>query len=131
MEITALIAVAIKARELAYAPFSGLKIGAAVLADDDRIYAGCNVENSSFGLSLCAERVAIFKCISEGSSNIKALAVVGDDDNLYVPCGACLQVLAEFASDAQIIVANLRGKKRLSSLSELLPEKFRIYPASG
>ncbi|MEO0081938.1 MAG: cytidine deaminase [candidate division WOR-3 bacterium] len=111
----------------AYAPFSKLKVGAAVLDERGRIHTGCNVENSSYGLTTCAERVAIFKAVSEGARHIKAVAVFASTREPTVPCGACLQVVCEFGVDAEVILTN--GKQtRYYRLPDLLPHKFRLRP---
>jgi cytidine deaminase len=114
-----------KARKLAYAPYSRFKVGAALLDDHGRIWSGCNVENASYGLSLCAERVAIAKMVSAGSRQWQALALAAK--NGVVPCGACLQVLAEFAApDALVAVPDSSGTATIFRLSDLLPEAFRL-----
>ena len=118
-----LIALALEARKKAYAPYSHFPVGAALLAESGQVYTGCNVENASYGLSICAERVAIFKAISADERGFKALAVV--TESMATPCGACRQVLAEFGGDdMQVIVANLQGDKVVYSLAELLPASF-------
>jgi cytidine deaminase len=118
-----LVEIAKKARENAYAPYSKFKVGAAILTEDGRIFTGVNVENASYGLSICAERVAVFKAVSEGYRKFKAIAVVADTDNPTPPCGACRQVLAEFGN-IDVIMANLKGDVKIMKLSELLPEAF-------
>jgi cytidine deaminase len=117
-----LIAKAMEAREKAHAPYSHFTVGAALLAKSGRIYTGCNVENASFGLSICAERAAVFKAVSEGERDFEAIAVVTDKG--VTPCGACRQVLMEFGDDIQVIVANGAGEHRVFGLQELLPEAF-------
>jgi len=119
-----LIAQAAAARALAYAPYSKFAVGAALLAADGRLFTGCNVENASYGLAMCAERVALFKAVSEGARAFVRLAIVADTEALISPCGACRQVLWEFAPDALIIAANLKGQVRAWPLRELLPEPF-------
>src|SRR5579863_2587214 len=119
-----LIAAARTAREHAHAPFSNFRVGAAVRAKSGRIFTGCNVENATFGLTLCAERVAIFKAISEGERGFDAVAVVADTGALTPPCGACRQILWEFCGDAEIILANLQGKVEVYRMSALLPHPF-------
>jgi len=119
-----LIAAARSAREHAYAPFSNFRVGAAVRAKSGRIFTGCNVENASYGLTLCAERVAVFKAISEGERGFEAVAVVADTDVLTPPCGSCRQILWEFCGDADVILANLKGKTERCRMSELLPRPF-------
>ena len=119
-----LISEAEKARKRAYTPYSKFKVGAAVLCDDGKIFTGCNIENASFGLAVCAERVAIFKAISEGSTKFEAIAVVGDTDKPCSPCGACRQVMSEFGEDIPLIMANLKGDVKIKKIKELLPEAF-------
>jgi cytidine deaminase len=122
MDYENLIAEAMKAREKAHAPYSRFAVGAALLAKSGRIYTGCNVENASYGLSTCAERVAVFKAVSEGERDFEAIAVVTEKG--VPPCGACRQVLMEFGEDIQVIVANGAGEYRVFTLRELLPEAF-------
>lgn len=119
-----LITEAEKARKRAYAPYSKFKVGAAVLSADGKIFTGCNIENASIGLALCAERVAIFKAISEGSTKFKAIAIIGDTDKPCSPCGACRQVISEFGEDIPLIMANLKGDVKIKKIKELLPEAF-------
>jgi cytidine deaminase len=126
-----LIEKAKKARESAYAPYSKFKVGAALLAKSGKVYTGANVENATFGLTVCAERVALFKAITNGEKSFVKLAVVADKDEPITPCGACRQVLSEFASDLKIICANLKGKTEKYSLRKLLPEAFVKDPAKG
>jgi cytidine deaminase len=120
----ALIAAAQTAREHAHAPYSNFRVGAAVRAKSGRIFTGCNVENATYGLTLCAERVAIFKAISEGDRGFDAVAVVADTDALTPPCGSCRQILWEFCGDAEVILANLHGKVERYRMSALLPKPF-------
>lgn len=108
-----------------YSPFSGFAVGAAVLADDDRIHSGTNIENSSFGLTICAERVAIFGAISAGARTIRAVLVYADTESLTPPCGACLQVISEFGTNPEVILANGR-EMRQYHLRDLLPQGFRL-----
>jgi cytidine deaminase len=122
MDYQDLIAKAMEAREKAHAPYSHFAVGAALLARTGRIYTGCNVENASYGLSVCAERVAVFKAVSEGERDFEAIAVV--TENGVTPCGACRQVLMEFGEDIQVIVADGAGGYRVFGLQELLPEAF-------
>ena len=122
MEHEDLVAKAMEAREKAHVPYSHFAVGAALLAKSGRIYTGCNVENASYGLSVCAERVAVFKAISEGERDFEAIAVVTEKG--VTPCGACRQVLMEFGEDIQVIVANGAGEYRVLTLQELLPEAF-------
>ncbi len=108
-------------REHAYAPYSNFKVGAALVAEDGQVFTGCNVENLSFGLTMCAERVAIGKAVAAGVNRFTAVAVVADTEKPVSPCGACRQVLAEFAPDLKIILSTLDGKVEEFSLSELFP----------
>jgi cytidine deaminase len=119
-----LIAAARAAREHAHAPYSNFRVGAAVRAQSGRIFAGCNVENATYGLTLCAERVAIFKAISEGERGFDAVAVVADTETLTPPCGACRQILWEFCGDAEVVLANLNGKIERYRLSVLFPKPY-------
>ncbi|WP_404802886.1 cytidine deaminase [Lapidilactobacillus wuchangensis] len=114
-----------QAREQAYVPYSHFAVGAAVLTDDGHIYTGCNIENSSYGMSLCAERVAMFKAVSAGYRHLKAIAVVGDTKGPVSPCGACRQVMTEFMpADASVTLSNLHGKSETLPLKEVLPFAF-------
>ncbi len=127
-----LIDAARRAREAAYAPYSNFKVGAAVLTAAGEIFSGCNIENASFGATICAERVAIFKAIAGGCRDLTYLVVIADTPEPVAPCGMCRQVLAEFSPDCRIIMANLAGQKRLVNLKELLPLAFRLpLPESG
>jgi cytidine deaminase len=119
-----LIEIAKKTREKAYAPYSNFKVGAALLTKSGKVFTGCNVENASFGASMCAERVAVFKAVSEGETEFEAIAVVGDTDNPTTPCGMCRQVLSEFSLDIKIYSANLNGKVQENTLREILPYAF-------
>ncbi|PKM86532.1 MAG: cytidine deaminase [Firmicutes bacterium HGW-Firmicutes-12] len=119
-----LIDVAREVRERAYAPYSGFKVGAAIMAEDGTIYSGCNIENASYSHSICAERVALFKAVGVGARIFQAIAIVTELDNPASPCGACRQVLAEFSPDMQVLMANTRGKVITSTVKELLPMAF-------
>jgi len=123
-EFKKLIKEAEKARKRAYTPYSKFQVGAAVLCADGKIFTGCNIENASFGLTVCAERVAIFKAISEGSTKFEAIAVIGDTDKPCSTCGACRQVISEFGEDIPLIMANLKGDVKIKKIKELLPEAF-------
>jgi len=114
-----------KARENAYAPYSKFKVGAAILTEDGEVYTGVNVENASFGLTVCAERVALFKAVSDGKRSFKAIAVVADTEEPVPPCGACRQVLSEFG-DMEVIMANLKGDVKIARLRDLLPDSFKF-----
>jgi cytidine deaminase len=109
----------------AYAPYSKFKVGAALLTKSGKIYRGCNVENASYSLTICAERNAVFQAIADGNSEFAALAVFVDSDRAFPPCGACRQVLAEFAPDLLIIIAN-RKKVMETNLADLLPDRFTL-----
>jgi len=119
-----LIAAAMDVRENAHAPFSKFKVGSAVLDESGRIFTGCNVENATYGLTVCAERVAIFKAISEGARKFTRVAVVADTDTLTPPCGACRQILWEFCGDVELVLANLQGKSETIRLGALFPRAF-------
>lgn len=124
-----LLRVAFAALELAHSPYSQVKVGAAILCDDGRIFSGCNVENASFGLTLCAERVAAVKAVSAGSTRFAAMAIASSLDRPMMPCGACRQFLSEFAPapsvpSLMIIVQGKQGAPFRAKLSELLPHAF-------
>ena len=121
MQRNKLIAVAEAVRERAHAPYSSFKVGAALLDTDGKIFTGCNVENVSFGLTMCAERVAIGSAIAAGSTKFEAIAVVSDSNEPVVPCGACRQVLAEFSPSLPIISATTEGVVTEFTLAALLP----------
>jgi|SRR5665213_3406069 len=120
----ALIQAACDARERAHAPFSGFRVGAAIEDEAGRIFTGCNIENASYGLTMCAERVAVFKAISEGAAKLKRIAVFADTNTLTPPCGACRQILWEFCGDAELILANLDGKRETMSIKQIFPRPF-------
>src|SRR5436853_4890079 len=119
-----LIEEARKARERAYAPYSNFKVGAAVQGESGNIYIGCNVESASYGLTVCAERVAIWKGISRGETRFNSIAVVVDTDELTPPCGICRQIIWEFCGDVPVVLSNLNGKTETIQMSELLPRAF-------
>jgi cytidine deaminase len=119
-----LIEAAKDVRERAYAPFSNFKVGAAVETAHGEIYTGCNVESASFGLTVCAERVAIWKAVSEGKMKFNRVAVVVDTDELTPPCGACRQIIWEFCGDIPVILANLHGQSETVQMRDLLPRAF-------
>jgi len=120
----ALVAAARKAREHAVADFSHFKVGAALETDAGEIVAGCNVENASYGLTICAERVAIFKALSDGHRSFKRIAVVADTASPTPPCGACRQIIWEFCGDIDVIIANLSEVKLTMRMKDLLPLPF-------
>lgn len=119
-----LIDAATAVRENAYAPFSEFRVGAALETDDGDIIDGCNVESASYGLTVCAERVAIWKAISQGKRKIKHIAVVADTEELTPPCGVCRQIIWEFGGDIPVILANLKGKTEVVQMRDLLPRAF-------
>ena len=124
MNAEPLIAAATAAREKAFAPFSKFQVGAALEAEDGSIVFGCNVESASYGLTMCAERVAIFKGVSEGHRRFTRVAIVTAAETPTPPCGACRQLLWEFAPDAEVICANLEGKIARYTVRELIPSAF-------
>ncbi len=119
-----LVAAATAVRLRAFAPYSGFLVGAALEAEDGTVVTGCNVESASYGLTICAERTAIVKGVSEGQRRFKRVAVVADTDHPTPPCGACRQLLWEFAPDATVVLANLAGKTVTYTMRELLPAAF-------
>lgn len=119
-----LMAAALAARQNAHAPFSNFKVGAALEDDSGCIHTGCNIENATYGLTLCAERVAVFKAISEGARKFTRIAVAADTDVLTPPCGACRQILWEFCGNIEIIMLNPQGKTETLPLSEIFPRPF-------
>ena len=121
-----LLAAALAVRENAFAPFSKFKVGAALVGLDGRIHTGCNVENATYGLTICAERVAVFKGISEGARRFKRVAVAADTQRLTPPCGACRQILWEFCGDVEIVLVNLQGKIETYRLKDLFPKPFDV-----
>jgi cytidine deaminase len=119
-----LVEAARKARGYAQAKFSHFKVGAAIETGDGTVVTGCNIENASYGLTICAERVAIFKALSEGHLHFTRVAVVADTDEPTPPCGACRQILWEYGGDLEVILANLSEVKGRYSLKDLLPLPF-------
>lgn len=119
-----LIQAATEARLRAYAPYSKFYVGAAVLTSSGAIFQGCNIENSSYGATVCAERVALFQAYVHGERTIEAIAIVTDTSPPSPPCGICRQVILELAEDIDVILANLTGERREFKLSQLLPEAF-------
>ena len=123
-DIESLIEAAKRARLQSVAPFSNFQVGAAVRTADGKVYIGCNIESASYGLTVCAERVAIWKALSEGERHFTDLAVVADTETLTPPCGTCRQIIWEFARNANIVFANLAGKSEEFHMAELLPHAF-------
>lgn len=136
MEYSDLVKTAIKMQSFSYVPYSHFHVGAALLACDGKVFTGCNVENAAYGPSVCAERTAIFKAVSEGTKKFKAIAIVGglekEDGNVEIkdycpPCGVCRQVMAEFCDkDFQIILAKTPDDYKIFTLGELLPQSFSL-----
>jgi cytidine deaminase len=126
-----LIETAKSARLRSIAPFSNFLVGAAVKTAEGKVYTGCNVESASYGLTVCAERVAIWKALSEGERQFIELAIVADTEALTPPCGTCRQIIWEFAKNATIVLGNLRGETQVVSIRELLPRAFDARFLSG
>jgi len=124
MTFEQLIKNALQTRELALAPFSNFRVGAVLVTKDDQLYRGCNIETSSFGLTICAERVAIFKAISEGAREFKSIFIASDADRFTPPCGACRQVLWELAGNIEVFMIDCFGNYQKSMMQELLPFGF-------
>jgi cytidine deaminase len=119
-----LLETAKNARLQSIAPFSNFLVGAAIKTGEGKVYTGCNVESASYGLTVCAERVAIWKALSEGERDFSELAIVADTGSLTPPCGTCRQIIWEFAKNATIVLGNLRGETQKVSIKELLPRAF-------
>lgn len=126
-QIENMIRAAHDARAKAYAPYSKFKVGAALLSDSGKIFGGCNVENASYGLTICAERAAIYNAVTHGRKRFKALLILTNTDNVTPPCGACRQVISEFTSKTfPIILVNKTYELVFFTISELLPKPFKI-----
>ena len=123
-EMDSLIEAALTARASAHAPYSRFRVGAALEDESGRIHTGCNIENATYGLTVCAERVAVFKAVSEGARRFRRIAVAADTESLTPPCGACRQILWEFCGDVEVILANPRGKSEGLRLGALFPRPF-------
>ena len=115
---------ALKALEKAYAPYSQFSVGAAILTNDGHIYSGCNIENASYGGTVCAERVAIWKAVSEGQPKISAILITTREDRFIPPCGFCRQIISEFVEDCPIGILNNQNEIRETTLGKLLPDRF-------
>jgi cytidine deaminase len=126
MKYSDLVKEAMKAKELAYVPYSHFQVGAAVLTKDGKVYRGCNIENASYGATNCAERTALYKAVSEGDRDFEAIAIVSSSNDFTPPCGICRQVLAELMPNGIIILANDKGETREYSLDDLLPVRFEL-----
>ncbi len=120
----ALIEAALEARKHAHAPFSGFQVGAALEDETGRVWTGCNIENATYGLTVCAERVAVFKALSEGARSFRRIVIAADTQRLTPPCGACRQILWEFCGDLEVVLVNLQGSTERYRLGELLPRAF-------
>jgi len=124
MDYKFLVDEAIKAKVNAVAVYSNFHVGAALLTDKNKIYSGCNIESSSYSLTICAERTAIFKAVSEGQRKFKAIAVCGDTEDFISPCGACRQVISDLCGNIDVVMINSRGEYIIKKTSELLPFAF-------
>ncbi len=126
-EIKELYDAAVKVKKNAYAPYSNFHVGSALRTTNGRIFTGCNVENSSYGVTICAERNAIFKMVSEGETVISEILVLGDTENFLPPCGACRQVIAEFSKEnTRVIMCNKKGEYKETTVGEILPFGFSL-----
>ena len=119
-----LVRQALAAMKFAYVPYSGFTVGAALLTKSGKVYLGCNIENAAYGLTICAERTAIFKAISEGHRDLKRIVIAGKSEDYCVPCGSCRQVMQEFAPQMEVICLNGKGEAKHFALKELLPYGF-------
>lgn len=125
MEVKSLVEKATEAKENAYVPYSGFRVGAALLTENGKVFTGCNVENASYGAAICAERTAVVKAVSNGETSIKAIAITSDSEDYTFPCGICRQVLAEFGNDETLVIcSNKDGKYREYTLKDILPHAF-------
>ena len=115
---------AVEAKSRALPTYSNFHVGAALITEDDKIYTGCNIESSSYSLTMCAERTAIFKAISEGERRFKAIAVAGDTEGFISPCGACRQVISDLCGNIDVILVNSKNETKVMKTSELLPFAF-------
>lgn len=122
--IELLVTSARKAREFAYAPYSGFSVGAAVLTAQGKVYTGCNIESASSGATCCAERTAVFKAVSEGDTEIVAVCCIADTNEPVAPCGICRQVIMEWGAQIEVVMANLKGETRVIKIEDLLPLAF-------
>lgn len=129
--VQALLDAALEARGRAYAPYSGFAVGAAVMAESGEIFTGCNIENASYGATICAERAAISQAVTAGHKSLLAIAVVADHPEPIPPCGICRQVIGEFGPTATVVMANLGGQIRSATLDELLPYAFVFKKEAG
>ena len=123
-QLQQLIDAAATARERAFAPYSNFEVGSAVETADGKVFTGCNIESATYGLTMCAERVAIWKAVSEGETSFTRVAVVVDTEELTPPCGSCWQIIWEFCGDIEIIMVNPRGKTETCQMKDLFPKPF-------
>ncbi len=121
-----LLILAQEASEKAYAPYSRFKVGAALECEDGSIFTGCNIENSALGSTMCAERVAVYKAVSEGAKEFSRIAIYGEGEDYCMPCGSCRQVLSEFSKDMEVLCARSSGGYVSYRLKELMPHPFRL-----
>ena len=119
-----LIQTAVKMLDMAYAPYSHFPVGAALECDDGTVYTGCNIENAAFPCTICAERTAIFKAVSEGHRDFRRIVIAGRSEDFCVPCGSCRQVMREFAPEIEVICLSGKGEARHYTLRQLLPDSF-------
>jgi cytidine deaminase len=124
MDYNILAQKAVEAKSMALPTYSNFHVGAAILTKDDKIYTGCNIESSSYSLTICAERTAIFKAISEGERQFKAIAVAGDTEDFISPCGACRQVISDLCGNIDVIMVNSKNEIKIEKISDLLPFAF-------
>ena len=124
MDYKSITVKAVEAKSKALPTYSNFHVGAALITKDDKIYTGCNIESSSYSLTICAERTAIFKAISEGERKFKAIAVVGDTEGFISPCGACRQVISDLCGDIDVVLVNSKNETKVMKTSELLPFAF-------
>ena len=132
MDTKELLEIAMKAKDNSYSPYSKFRVGAALLCENGKVYSGTNVENASFGGTVCAERIAIFKAVSEGEKKFKKIVISVDSENLGYPCGLCLQVMTEFCDDNfKVVVSNRQGEYKELKLKDVLPNAFRKKELRG
>ena len=124
MDYKTLVKKAQQAKKNSYSPYSNFRVGAALLTNSGKVFTGCNIENSSFSLTICAERTALFKAISEGTRKFKATAITSEAEGFIPPCGACRQVMLDLANDIDVILTNSKGKMKVMKASSLLPKPF-------
>ncbi len=115
---------AVKAKEKSFSPYSKFRVGAALLTKSGSVYTGCNIENSSYSLTICAERTALFKAVSEGEKSFSKILIVSDANDFISPCGACRQVISDLAGDIEIILTNVQGEMQSKKVNDLLPFAF-------